>query len=129
MGDLVDPIKKVRSYIRRAFKNEAINIVKLVAVMRNYKCCMLDSNLYIYLRILVKKFEDDKKKCKYKYQTNKRALLAKVKQCFVKLFYDTQTLIDTMENIIKTVAMESVPIRLGRKYPRGKTFRAYVPVI
>lgn len=77
-----------------------------------------------------------KRKRKHKYQTNKRALLAKVKQCFVELLYDVQYRIEIIGNIINSVASESVPIRLGRKYPRGKTekvkvktFRAYVPVV
>lgn len=77
-----------------------------------------------------------KKKGKHKYQTNKRALLAKLKQCYVRLLYSAQKHYETIEYIIESVASESVPIRLGRKYPRGKsekvkikTFRAYVPVI
>lgn len=78
----------------------------------------------------------NKKKKKRKYKTNKRALLAKVKQCFVNLFYDIMNLGDRIEAIIKTVAKESVPIRENRKYNRGKTakvkikpHRAYVSVV
>lgn len=65
-----------------------------------------------------------KKKTRYRYKTNKRALLAKFKQCFVKLFFQPQTLIHTIERIIESVAGESVPIRKGRKHERSKTIKA-----
>ena len=83
---------------------------------------------------LIDKASNIKRK-KHKYKTNKRALLAKVKQCFVRLFFGTEKISDILNSIIKIVAKESVPIREGRKYVRGKTtkakrklHRAYIPV-
>ncbi len=79
--------------------------------------------------------ECNKVKKKHKHKTNKRALLAKIKQCFVSLFFTAEDIYLTLKNIIKNVIKESVPIRMGRKYPRGvtkkaktKTHRAYVSV-
>lgn len=66
----------------------------------------------------------NKKKKKNKYKTNKRAVLAKIKQCFVRLFFDAENVCEILNDIIKSVSKESVPIRTGRKYPRGKTTKA-----
>ena len=78
----------------------------------------------------------NKKKKKYRYKTNKRAVLAKIKQCFVRLFWDVGKVCEILDSIIKSVTKESVPIRKGRKYARGKTVkakrkthRAYVSVV
>lgn len=78
----------------------------------------------------------NKKKKKRKYKTNKRALLAKVKQCFVKLFFDIKNWGERIDAIINIVSKESVPIRKNRKAPRGKTakvkikpHRAYISVV
>ncbi len=78
----------------------------------------------------------NKKKKKNKYKTNKRAVLAKIKQCFVRLFFGVEKVCDILHEIIKSVTKESVPIRKGRKYVRGKTakvkrktHRAYVSVV
>lgn len=78
----------------------------------------------------------NKKKKKRKYKTNKRALLAKIKQCFVSLFFTAKNVLETLGNIVTTVSKESVPIRENRKYERGKTakakikpHRAYVAVV
>lgn len=81
-------------------------------------------------------YASNKKNKKYKYKANKRAILAKIKQCFVKIFWEMEKIYEVLDAIIKTVAKESVPIREGRKYPRSvtkkakrKTYRAYVPVV
>lgn len=80
--------------------------------------------------------KSNKGKKAHVYKTNKRALLAKVKQCFVELFFGQKNTIELLERIIETVSKESVPIREGRKYHRGNTFKAkrkatkaYVPVV
>lgn len=80
--------------------------------------------------------ESNKGRKKLKYKTNKRALLAKVKQCFVSLFFTAKDVYRILSNIIATVAKESVPIRENRKYIRSETikakikpFRAYVAVV
>lgn len=76
------------------------------------------------------------KKKRYTYKTNKRALLAKVKQCFVRLFYEITDVLRIIESMIRSITKESVPIRKDRKYPRGSTYkvkiklyRTYVSVI
>lgn len=66
----------------------------------------------------------NKSKKKYKYKLNKRALLGKFKQCFTKFFKTMVETKETITNIIKIVAKESVPIREGRKFIRGKTIKA-----
>jgi len=78
----------------------------------------------------------NKKKKKYKYKANKRAILAKIKQCFVKLLWEMQNTHEVLIRIIKTVTKESIPIRKGRKYPRSTTikakrkiYRAYVSAV
>lgn len=75
-------------------------------------------------------------KKKWKYKANKRAILAKIKQCFVRLFFKTTDVCEALFEIIISVAKESVPIRNNRKYERGaakkvrtKLFRAYVPAV
>ena len=65
-----------------------------------------------------------KQKKKRKYKANKRAILAKVKQCFVDLFYAVEEVGEILKQIIQTVSKESVPIREGRKSERGKTKKA-----
>lgn len=78
----------------------------------------------------------NKRKKKWKYKANKRAVLAKIKQCFVWLFHTTTDICRILNEIIVSVAKESVPIRNNRKYERGptkkiktKVFRAYVSVV
>lgn len=91
------------------------------------------------LSMMVLKRQVDKKvnktKKKHVYQANKRAILAKFKQCFVKLFFNKKQKYKIIVNIIKFVSKEAVPIRKNRKYERNQTFkakkkfhRAYVPV-
>ena len=77
----------------------------------------------------------NKTKKKHIYKANKRAILAKFKQCFVKLFFTKGQLHKIIQSIIKYVTKESVPIRKNRKYERNPTFkakkkfhRAYIPV-
>jgi len=78
----------------------------------------------------------NKKNKKYKYNMNKRAILAKIKQSFVNIFFGSREICQVLKDLINTVATESVPIRMGRIYPRGqtlkakrKTHRAYISVI
>lgn len=80
--------------------------------------------------------ESNMTKKKYQYKTNKRAILAKVKQCFVKLFWDVDKVCQVLRSIVKSVTKESVPIRNGRKYARSKTikakrkiYRSYMPAV
>ena len=69
--------------------------------------------------------EVQKKSTKYHYKANKSAILAKVKQCFVDIFFDVKNRLGILiENIIKCLIQEAIPIRNGRKYPRGITFKA-----
>ena len=84
--------------------------------------------LYNLSMMLFKQQVDQKvsaKQKKYSYKANKSAILAKVKQCFVDLFFNIRNRFDAMvDNIIKCLIQEAIPIRNGRKYPRGKTFKA-----
>ena len=66
----------------------------------------------------------NKTKKKYKYNLNKRALLCKFKQCFTDFFGAMSLIKETLINIITVVVKESVPIRKGRKFIRGKTMKA-----
>lgn len=63
---------------------------------------------------------------KHKYQTNKRALLSKFKQCFISIFYKGHDLNEIINSIVKIVAKESVPIIKERKFKRGKTYKAKI---
>jgi hypothetical protein len=78
----------------------------------------------------------NKTKKKSAYKTNKRALLAKIKQCFVRLFFGVEQVSVILTGMVKSLAKESIPIRYGRSFTRGttlkakqKTYRAYVPVV
>jgi hypothetical protein len=84
---------------------------------------------------LIDKVSNRKDK-KNKYKTNKRAVLAKIKQCFVRLLFGLGNVDEILNSIINTVSKESVPIRENRKFARGKTIkakrkysRAYVSVV
>jgi len=70
--------------------------------------------------------ESNKGDKKYEYQTNKRALLSKFKQCFISIFYSWDDLTEILKGIVKQVAREPVPIIEGRKFERGKTSKAKV---
>jgi len=70
------------------------------------------------------KLKKNKKSKKRKYKTNKRALLAKIKQCFIDLFLKSIEIEIKVENIINIVTKESVPIRKARSYKRNATFKA-----
>ena len=65
-----------------------------------------------------------KKKKKYQYVTNKRALLSKIKQCFVKIFNSSTQLPLILKRIVQTVKKESVPLRPNRKFKRSQTYKA-----
>ncbi len=110
--------------------------MKLNSVKQEYFANILTYNLSMMLCKTVIDRVSNKTKKKYKYKTNKRALLAKIKQCFVSLFFDAIDVANQIKNIIITVSKESVPIRKNRKYIRGKTakvkrkfHRAYMPVV
>ena len=105
------------------------------SVKQEFFANILTYNLSMMTCKLIIDKECNKVKKKHKHKTNKRALLAKIKQCFVSLFFTAEDIYLTLKNIIKNILKESVPIRMGRKYPRGatkkaktKTHRAYVSV-
>lgn len=109
---------------------------KLNSIKQEFFANILTYNLSMMsCKLLIDKASNKYKK-KYQYKTNKRAVLAKMKQCFVKLFWNMSKACEILDGIIKSVSKESVPIREGRKYPRGKTnkikrkiYRAYVSVV
>ncbi|MCZ4696353.1 IS4 family transposase [Ancylomarina euxinus] len=61
---------------------------------------------------------------KYKYAINKRALLGKIKQCYIMLFDKMGRAKETITELMVIVSKESAPIRRGRKFERSKTFKA-----
>ncbi len=63
-------------------------------------------------------------KKKHKYKANKRALISKLKQCFVRLFFGKDSIENLIRKIVLILSKESVPIRDGRKFERSKTFKA-----
>jgi hypothetical protein len=106
------------------------------AIKQEFFANILTYNLSMMLCKSAIDRKSNKHKKKRKYQTNKRALLAKIKQCFVSLFFYTSRSSEIIEAIINTVSKESVPIRKNRKYHRNKTskakikpYRAYISVV
>ncbi len=106
------------------------------AIKQEFFANILTYNLSMMLCKSPIDLRSNKKKKKRKYKTNKRALLAKVKQCFVRLFFEIEKCMTLLDDIINTVSKESIPIRKGRKSPRSKTHkikikphRAYVSVL
>lgn len=65
----------------------------------------------------------NKKKKKYEYKTNKKALIAKFKQCYVRLFFGNADLTLLLENIIATITKEAIAVINGRKFARAETFK------
>lgn len=51
MHDLIEPIKVLENYLHTAFGLPEIRIVYFMSVMRNYKCCITDSNKLIELKM------------------------------------------------------------------------------
>lgn len=109
---------------------------KVNSIKQEFYANILTYNLSMMMcKTLVDKISNKKKK-KHKHKTNKRALLAKIKQCFVELFLKEGNAVEIIENIINTLLKETIPIRNGRKYHRNETIkakrkycRAYVPVV
>lgn len=109
---------------------------KVNSIKQEFFATVLTYNLAMMsCKALIDRASNLKKK-QYRYKLNKRALLAKFKQCFVDLFWSKDPVYESLMYIIDIVTKESVPIRDGRKYERGKTYkakqkfsRAYVPVV
>lgn len=110
--------------VKHALSIENFTGKKVNSIKQEFYANILTYNLSMMMCKPVIDKAMKKKKARYKYKTNKRALIAKVKQCFVKLFFHPETLIETVEQIIISVARESVPIRKGRKYERSKSYKA-----
>ncbi len=68
-------------------------------------------------------------KKKYKYAANKRAILSKFKQTFVKVFIKAEKVIELIIDVIHSLAKVSTPIRIGRAFPRRETAKAKVKII
>lgn len=106
------------------------------AIKQEFFANILSYNLSMMLCKSVIDRKSNKQKKKRKYKTNKRALIAKIKQGFVSLFEDILGAPNRIKAIINIVTKESVPIRLNRKSERGKAskvkikyHRAYVAVV
>jgi len=123
--------------IKHAISMENFTGKKVNSVKQEFYANILTYNLAMMMckPIIDRQIRKNMKRT-YNYKTNKRALLAKIKQCFVSLFYYPNIVLDTLNQLIKAVTLESVPIRKGRRYKRSKTYkaklkftRAYTPVI
>ena len=76
-----------------------------------------------------------KAKRKYRYKANKRAILSKFKETYIKLFLKAVSVMDVISDAVISIAKEAVPIITNRHYPRAithkakiKTSRAYITV-
>ena len=61
MNDLIDPIIRLRDYLREQFCCDEIEAVYFISVMRNYKCSLDNPNLFVYLNKLEHILIDEKK--------------------------------------------------------------------
>ena len=52
MIDLMEPITRLRDYLRNQFCSDEVEIVYFISVMRNYKCSFGDDKLFVYLNKL-----------------------------------------------------------------------------
>jgi hypothetical protein len=69
MCDLILPIKILKQYLEKTF-NKEICIMDFSAVMRNYKCKLLNENLYVDLEELERIINKEKKQSKIKPYVN-----------------------------------------------------------
>lgn len=64
------------------------------------------------------------KKKKHKYKANKRAIIAKFKQSFVRLMFPrNESIEDIIAKIVINLSKEAVPIRNGRHFVRKRTYK------
>jgi hypothetical protein len=61
MNDLIDPIIRQRDYLRGQFYDESIEVVYFISVMRNYKCSLIEGNLFVYLNKLERLLIEEKR--------------------------------------------------------------------
>jgi len=69
MNDLILPIKILKGYLENVFKKD-ISILDFSAVMRNYKCKLLNEQLYVDLEELERIINREKKQSKIKPYIN-----------------------------------------------------------
>jgi len=67
-----------------------------------------------------------KAKRKYKYKANKRAILSKFKEAYIKLFLKAGSIIEVILDAVISIAKEAVPIITNRHYPRAITYKAKI---
>ena len=131
------PISELKSlYHKRWGVEEQFKDMKYALCIENFVGKKTNSirqefyaNILSYnLAMMTCKLEIDKRSNirakKLKYMCNKRALLSKMKQCIVKIYWDIENKIEVLYNIIWSVTKESIPIRHGRKFERSLTYKA-----
>jgi hypothetical protein len=65
-----------------------------------------------------------RKNKKHKYKANKRAIISKFKQSFVRLMFPgKEPLEHIIANIVISLSKEAVPIRNGRHFERKRTYK------
>jgi hypothetical protein len=128
---IMKDIYKLRWGVEEQFKDmkHAISVENFVGKKVNSIKQEFFGNIVTYnLAMMSCKYQIEKlansRTKKYKYAINKRALLGKIKNCYIMLFDKTGRAKETIVELVKIVSKESVPIRLGRKFERSKTFKA-----
>jgi len=121
--------------IKHAICIENFTGKKVNSIKQEFFANILSYNLAMMLGKRLTELKANTGNKRYLYKMNKRAMLAKYKLCFVSIFTDDK-LEELLEILTTNVAKESVPVRDGRKYERGKAMKAkkkvsstYMPVV
>jgi hypothetical protein len=129
--NIMKDIYKLRWGVEEQFKDmkHAISVENFVGKKVNSIKQEFFGNILTYnLAMMTCKYQIERlansRTKKYKYAINKRALLGKIKQCYTMLFDKLGRAKETIIALVVTVSKESVPIRIGRKFERSKTFKA-----
>ena len=61
---------------------------------------------------------------KYHYVSNKHSVFSEVKQYFYQIYLSNFNIFEIITKILKKLVKQAIPIRKGRKYPRGITLKA-----
>ncbi len=129
--NIMKDIYKLRWGVEEQFKDmkHAISVENFVGKKVNSIKQEFFGNILTYnLAMMTCKYQIERlansRTKKYKYTINKRALLGKIKQCYTMLFDKLGRAEETIIALVVTVSKESVPIRIGRKFERSKTFKA-----
>ncbi len=97
---------------------------KVNSIKQEFYANILTYNLSMMIcKPMIDKKSNISKTKKYEYKANKRSILAKMKQCFIRLFSRLEYLPQIIKEMVSNLAKEAVPIRKGRKAPRSETMK------